>query len=213
MSAQRGRAGDDAPPQGGAHLLSGVLGSLAADAGRERIAVRDLLQVLDGRALGALMFVFAVPNVLPTPPGTSAVLGAPLVFLAAQLALGLRPWLPGFIAERSLPRHEFAALMRRVGPWLALAESLLRPRLAALASAPLRRLVGLVCLVLSIVLVLPVPLGNVLPALAISVLALGVLAHDGLWVAFGLGLAGLSVAVISGVIWAAVRLLAALLGI
>lgn len=213
MSGPPDRAGDDAPAQGAAHLLSAVLGALAADAGRERIAVRDLLQVLDGRALGALMFVFAVPNVLPTPPGTSAVLGAPLVFLAAQLALGLRPWLPGFIAERSLPRHEFAALMRRVGPWLARAESLLRPRLVTLANAPLRNLVGLVCLVLSIVLVLPVPLGNVLPALAISVLALGVLAHDGLWVACGLGLAGASVALISGVIWAAARLVAALLGL
>jgi hypothetical protein len=38
------------------------------------------------------------------PPGTSAFLGAPLLFLAVQLALGRRPWLPRVIAERS--RHD-----------------------------------------------------------------------------------------------------------
>lgn len=202
------------PPAAPGHRLSDVLAGLAADAQRERIAVRDLLQALDGRALGALLFFFAVPNVLPVPPGTSALLGAPLIFLAAQLALGLRPWLPGFIAARSLPRHEFAALLQRLGPWLARAESLLRPRLPALARPPLRNLVGLVCLALALVLVLPVPLGNVLPALAISVLALGVLAHDGLWVACGLVLAAVAGAVVSGVLWglawAALRLLALL---
>jgi hypothetical protein len=204
-------------PPGAAHAerlrpLADVLRALASDARREHVSVRDLLHALGGRAIGALMFIFAVPNVLPVPPGTSALLGAPLVFLAAQLALGRPPWLPGLVARRSLPRREFAALVQRVAPWLVRAESLLRPRWAALSHPPLRNAVGLVCLGLSLVLVLPVPLGNVLPALAISVLALGVLAHDGLWIAAGLALAALAVAVVSGVLWAALKLLAVLAG-
>lgn len=44
-------------------------------------------------------------------------------------------------------------------------------------------------------------------------LAPGGLAHHGLWLASGLCLAWLSVAVISGVFWAAARLLAVLLGV
>lgn len=71
--------------------LSLMLHDLAQDESREHIAVGDLLASLGDRALAALLFVFAVPNVLPVPPGTSAILGAPLIFLAAQLALGLRP--------------------------------------------------------------------------------------------------------------------------
>lgn len=56
----------------------------------ERISVADLLAAMQDRALAALMFIFAVPNVVPVPPGTSAILGAPFIFLAAQLTLGRR---------------------------------------------------------------------------------------------------------------------------
>jgi hypothetical protein len=179
-----------------------MLHALAVDDSRDRIAVSDLLEALGDRALAALLFVFAVPNVLPVPPGTSSILGAPLVFLAAQLAFGRRPWLPALIARRTMPRADFAAVVRRVGPWLARAERLLRPRATGLASPPMEYLVGMVCLLLSIVLVLPVPLGNMLPALAISMLALGILERDGLWILAGLATAALSGVIVSGVVWA-----------
>jgi len=185
--------------------LSVVLYDLAHDNSRERVAVRDLLDALGDRAVAALMFVFAVPNVLPVPPGTSAVLGAPLIFLAAQLAFGLRPWLPAVIASRTMTRADFAALVRRVGPWLARAERLLRPRAMRLALPPMEFAIGLVCLLLAVVLALPIPLGNMLPALAISLLALGILERDGLWVLAGLAAAVASGVVVSGVIYAMVK--------
>ena len=179
--------------------------ALAQDERRERIAVGDLLTALGDRALAALLFVFAAPNVVPVPPGTSAALGAPLVFLAAQLAFGRRPWLPGVIARRALSRADFAALVRRIGPWLARAERLLRPRAMALARPPMEQLIGLVCLLLAVVLVLPVPLGNMLPALAISLLALGILERDGLWILTGLGTAAAAAGVVSGVVFAMIQ--------
>lgn len=185
--------------------LSATLHALAQDERRERIAVSDLLTALGDRALAALLFVFAVPNVLPVPPGTSAILGAPLVFLAAQLAFGRRPWLPSVIASRTMTRADFAALIRRIGPWLARAERLLRPRATRLALPPMEYLVGLVCLLLAVVLVLPIPLGNMLPALAISLLALGILERDGLWILAGLATAVVSAVVVFGVVWAMVE--------
>lgn len=189
----------------GKATLSTMLHALAHDDRRERIAVGDLLAALGDRALAALLFVFAVPNVLPVPPGASTILGAPLVFLAAQLAFGRRPWLPAVIAGRTMPRADFAALVRRIGPWLARAERLLRPRASALALPPMEYLVGLVCLLLAVVLVLPVPLGNMLPALAISLLALGILERDGLWILAGLVAALASAVVVSGVVFAMVK--------
>ena len=80
--------------------LSDVLTAIASDETRERIAIGDLLAAMQERAFGPLMLVFALPNVLPTPPGTSTVLGAPLIFLTAQLALGRNPWLPPLISRR-----------------------------------------------------------------------------------------------------------------
>jgi hypothetical protein len=49
-----------------------------------------------------------------------------------------------------------------------------------------------------VALVLPVPLGDMLPALAISLLAISILAQDGLWPLAGLGTAAVSAIVVSG---------------
>ena len=191
-----------APPS---RALSAVLRALAADTSRERIAIGDLLTALGDRAIGALLFVFAFPNILPTPPGTSTVLGAPLIFLAAQLMFGWRPWLPAVVAKRSMAQADFAGLVRRIAPWLERAERLLRPRWSGLARRPMEHVVGAVCLLLAVILVLPIPLGNVLPALALCLLALGVLERDGLWVLAGLGTAVAAVAVVWGVVFALVK--------
>ncbi|MEY4505618.1 MAG: hypothetical protein RL297_196 [Pseudomonadota bacterium] len=182
--------------------LSVLLFELAHDEQRQRIGVGDLLMVLDDRAIGALLFVFAVPNIFPVPPGVSTMLGTPLIFLSFQLMLGSRPWLPKFIVNRSLQRSDFEALVRRVIPWLVKAERLLRPRYRLLTVAPFENFTGLICLLLAVVLALPIPLGNTLPAFAISVLALGTLEKDGLWVSAGLLAAGIAVFVVYGVVWA-----------
>jgi hypothetical protein len=182
-----------------------VLRALAEDASRDRVTVGDLLHALGDRAIGALLFIFAVPNVLPVPPGTSAVLGAPLVFLAAQLTFGRQPWLPGIISRRSMSRTDFRAMVLRVAPWLERAEKLLQPRVSALALPPAEYAVGLVCLLLAVVLVLPIPLGNMLPAFAISLLALGLLERDGLAIGAGLLAAAASSVVVSGVVFGLIK--------
>jgi hypothetical protein len=191
--------------------LSAVLQQLAAEQGRERVSVRDLFAALGDRALAALLFVFAVPNVIPSPPGLSTVLGVPLLFLSAQMLFGRRAWLPTFVARRSMARDDFEALMSRVLPWLERAEKLLRPRLSVLALPPMEYLVGLVCLALAVILVLPIPLGNIPPAFAIALMALGILERDGIWVLAGLMVTFLSLTVVSGVLVAIVKTVTALM--
>ncbi|MCM5682362.1 exopolysaccharide biosynthesis protein [Schlegelella sp. S2-27] len=190
-------------PQG--RLLSQLLQDVAGDPAREHISVADLLHALRDRALAALIFIFAFPNAIPMPPGTSAIVGAPLLFLTVQLAFGLPPWLPQFIARRSIARRDFERMVRHVVPWLQRAERLLRPRLSALARPPFEHLVGLVCLLLAVILVLPIPLGNMLPALAIAVMSLGILERDGVWVAGGCVIAAAGVALVWGVLAALVK--------
>lgn len=185
--------------------LSDMLRALADDERRERIAVADLLDALGDRALAALLFVFAFPNVLPVPPGTSAILGAPLLFLAAQMAFNMKAWLPAVIARRSMARSDFLTMVERVSPWLERAEKLMKPRLTPLTVGAMESVVGAVCLLLSLAVFLPIPLGNMLPALAICLLAMGILERDGLWVLAGLGTALAAGALVSGVVWAAVK--------
>ena len=188
----------------GADRLSAILTAIAGAQDKERISIGDLLEALRRRALGALMFIFAVPTALPMPPGVSAIVGAPLLFLSAQLMLGMRPWLPRFITDRSLSRVDFERVVSKVTPWLAKAESIMRPRMTFLAGRPAVYVLGFAALVMSIILFLPIPLGNMLPSIAISIMALGLLERDGVWILVGLVTAVASVVVVWGVLWAMV---------
>lgn len=185
--------------------LSDVLETLGATACEGRITVADLLRAAGDRAFGALLFVFAVPNVLPAPPGTSVLLGIPLILLSAQLACGrAAPWLPRVLARRSVDRAVFARVMTHVLPRLRKAERVLRPRWTLLTSRAAERCIGAAAFVLAVVIFLPVPLGNVLPAAAICAMALGILEHDGIGVTLGVVLGAVSGLLVAGTLYAIV---------
>lgn len=185
----------------GADRLSAILKAIAETEGKERISIGDLLETLRRRALGALMFIFAVITALPMPPGVSAVVGAPLVFLTAQLMLGMGAWLPRIITDRSLSRVDFARVVKAAAPWLARAEGIMKPRLEFLAQRPAIHLVGLVAFLMAVILLLPVPGGNMAPSIAICIIALGVLERDGLWIAIGIATAIISTLVLAAIYW------------
>jgi hypothetical protein len=195
---------DDVKPR---QRFSEVLSDLASRP-VPAIGIGDVLNAFGDRAFGALMLLFAAPNVLPLPPGTSAVLGAPLLFITAQLMLGRSTlWMPRFIRERSISREFFTLLTAKLGPILHRAERFLRPRLGALLHPLPERIVGAACLLMAIILFLPIPFGNIPPAFTISAFALGILERDGLatlagWIAtIGslLILAAISSAIIAGI--------------
>jgi hypothetical protein len=180
--------------------LSQILDELAGDVTRARVSLADLVGAMDGRAFGALILIFALPNALPAIPGTSGILGMPLLFLSAQMMLGRPPWLPKFISLRSMPRDDFANLVERINPWLEWADRFTSPRFQILSEPVAQRLIGGFCLLLSIVLALPVPFVNMLPGAALCLIGLGVLEKDGLWMTGGLVLGLLAVLVAAFVI-------------
>ncbi|MEJ8571804.1 exopolysaccharide biosynthesis protein [Microbaculum marinum] len=187
--------------------LSRVLRQITRTAGDGRVSLEDLLVAFGDRAFGALLLLFALPNIVPLPLiGVSTVLGIPMAFVAAQMAAGSRTlWLPGWIGRRSVAAGEFRAVMGPLIPTVARAERLLSPRWLWLTSPGAMRAVGVVCLVLSVILLLPIPFANLLPATAIVVLALGLLQKDGLAVLTGLLIAAIAATVAAGVVYAIVK--------
>lgn len=174
--------------------LSEVLSEIASDASREKITLAELMGLMEGRARAALIFVFAFPNVLPAPPGVSAILGMPLLYLTSQMMMGRIPWLPRQISQRGVSMTSFAALIDRIHPPLTRAERMFRPRWSLLVSHSAERSLGALAFLLSVVVTLPIPLGNILPAFAVCLIALGVLERDGIWASVGavIGLAALA---------------------
>jgi hypothetical protein len=177
--------------------VSEILAALAARKVRQ-VAVGDILEAFGNRAFGALIFVFAAPLVLPMPPGVSAVLGAPLLFVAAQWTVGRRTlWLPRAILGRTMTMGDFRRLIARLEPYLRKLERRLRPRLTFLLNPVGDRLVGAICFLLAIIVFLPIPFGNMLPSLAIAAFGIGAVERDGVAVLVGWLSAALSVLVLT----------------
>lgn len=170
----------------------------------ERVSLNDLRIALGDRAYGALMVIFAAPNLIPVSiPGLSAVLGIPLMLLSAQLMLGQpHPWFPKLLGRRNFAASDFKLVLDRVLPLLARIERVLGPRLGWLTSWSGERFLGFACLVLATVLSLPIPFGNFLPALAILLMALALIEKDGLAYLAGLGVGIASLVIAWGVVLA-----------
>lgn len=142
---------------------------------------------LGATAFGATMFVFAVPNLVPNPPGTSPFLGAPLIFLSLQLLLGRRElWLPAWLRGKPLSQQFLASFTRRIAPAVTRIERLLRPRAGMLVDGSLAtRFIGLAAMPLALLLLLPLPFLHMLPGAAMTCLAAGLATRDGKAVLLG----------------------------
>jgi len=169
--------------------LSAVLLDIAEHA-EARISLEELMQKFGGRAIGALLFVFGLICTLPLPPGATTIFGFPLLLLAPQLVIGASvPWLPERVKQRTLSMVDLKRALPKVIPTLQKVEAISRPRLVILFGAVGERLLGLVCTILAIVLILPIPGGNILPAMAVSALSFALIQRDGLIALFGYTLA------------------------
>ncbi|MDF0603426.1 exopolysaccharide biosynthesis protein [Psychromarinibacter sp. C21-152] len=165
--------------------LSGVLRDLESGLG-PRIALGDLVSGLRDRSFAPLMVLFAVPNVFLYIPGSSVITGLPLMILALQLVAGRSSvWLPRALSDRSVDRASFARIVHYSLPWVERIERLARPRLWPGATASVDRLIGVACLVMALLLFLPIPFANGVPALAIIALGLALSERDGVWLILG----------------------------
>jgi hypothetical protein len=121
------------------------------------------------------------------------------VLLSVQLAIGSRrPWLPHTVRARSPERRAFVRIVESIQPRLRRLERLLKPRLLFLTSTWAERGIGLGCLVAAGLVFLPIPFGNLLPALALCAFGLALMERDGLLVFVGLGTLGFSLIVLGG---------------
>lgn len=180
--------------------MSQVLVELSQKAG-ERITLAEIAAALSDRSFAPLMILFAAPNLLPLPPGSSTIFGIPLILIAAQLLIGRsRVWLPRFLYVRSIDKKTFTAIINKIEPFLKRFERLARPRYWPMPRIVAERVVGLIVLLLAIVLVFPIPFGNLPPAVAIILVSLGLTERDGLWLGCGVLVACASFGIVAGVL-------------
>jgi hypothetical protein len=169
--------------------LSEELADLQLRAGDRAVPLREVIYVLGSRAYLLLVILLSLPFIQPVPlPGLSTPLGLAIVLIALRLSLGQRAWLPMKIQRAKLPAGFFGRVITVTGRLLRFLEPVLRPRWPVLtATRWSNQLHALVILVAALVLLLPLPIpfSNLLPAWAIFLTACGLLERDGLFIGLG----------------------------
>lgn len=166
--------------------ISNVLEDLAARNGAgQDVDLADVLDLTGSRMHGTAIFLLALPDAIPAPiPSLAAVLGIPLVAISGHLAVyGETGGIPRRFATMSVPGRMLDFMARYAVPILSRMERVTRPRFVVLIER--ERLIGLLCLILSLILLLPIPFMNTPPAIALALVAWGLVQKDGVFVAMG----------------------------
>lgn len=187
---------DAAPRRRRARRLSELFAQLARDADGP-VSIAKIRDAMGDRGFAALLVFFAAINMIPLPPGASAFLGLPLLIVSLQMVYGSkRAWLPSFLRDRSISPEAFRSFSGRVVPWLIWIEQMVRPRYWPFWRRRGDRVIGIIALILAIIVTLPIPLGNWLPAFSTALLGLSLVERDGILFAVGSTVAVASIAVV-----------------
>jgi hypothetical protein len=155
----------------------------------ETVTLREVLGLLHGRGYVLLVMLLALPFCTPVPlPGLSTPFGLIITIIGARLAFGAKPWLPARLLDTRLPPAVFAKVFSFTRKIILGFERLLRPRMLWVTSTPKREQlhgIPIVVCALMLLLPLPVPFSNIVPAWGILLIAGGLLERDGAFIIAG----------------------------
>lgn len=183
--------------------LSDVIESLGYG-DNPQLSVAELVSAFGERAFGALILILALMALFPWPPGGKAVFSAPIILLSLELAVQRDTvWLPRWLLKVSVSRDIYRKASAKAIKPIRWVERLSKPRLPMLTGEIADVIVGGVCVLLAVMLALPVPLGDMLPAVTLVIFGLAMSQRDGLAI-----IAGAIGTVVCGIylvlVWAAV---------
>lgn len=149
--------------------------------GTDRISMGDLVDRLGASSFGLLLLLLAIIALIPIPGPMGQVFGAALAFIGVQVTRNARRiWLPQRLRRAHLPVPLLVATIRKFIPLLRWCErGMSRRRMLVLTSGKVRVALGSAVILLAAIIAIPIPLGNLLPALAVMSIALALLERDG----------------------------------
>lgn len=144
----------------------------------------DLIKLFGHRGYGIIIILFALPSALPISvvPGFSFIFGLPIVFVALHLIIGKAElWLPAKLSRKKTSQKNLVQVIKKTLPYLQHVEQFVKPRFDFFSSNTMERCHGLVLLILSLLLLLPIPLSNFIFASLIICFGFGMIERDGIF--------------------------------
>lgn len=161
---------------------------------REAVTMGQAFDRLGQEGLGLALLVLTLPALIPIPGPVGFTFGTLTFFIGLQVLLGAQSlWLPGILRRQTLPTGAMRKVIAASLPWLVRVERHLQEsRLPRLAGPQARTILAAPVMGLAFIIALPIPFGNMAPAIALIAFAVGFLARDGLAIMAGLGLSALA---------------------
>lgn len=164
------------------------LRALSAQLSSDRVTLEEVLTHLGERSTALVLIMFSIPAIVPTP-GVPAgmIFGSALAIVAVQMMSQAPHFqLPSWLAKRSIRSSTIRAFVSSAAKWVSRLETRARPRWPVLTGKNSRKGAAPVVFLMGGLIALPIPFGNVIPGLAVLLLALGLARDDGMIVALGL---------------------------
>jgi hypothetical protein len=144
------------------------------------VSLNQLLNTLGQRSFGVLLLMLSLPAMLPVP-GVVSLFGAVLLLLGAQMLLGLsHPWLPATVSHKQLSQKQLLKMLGHVQKPLRFLQPYIHRRLPGLVRKHGEKLAGLFIIIQALLIIVPLPFTNELPAFCLVLLALAFIQQDGL---------------------------------
>ncbi len=172
-----------------ASRLSDDLRNLAGKASTDSLTLGELMLSLEGRVYTLLLVLLSVPFCQPISlPGLSTPFGVVIALLGLRFALRQKPWLPARLLSLTIPSRHLPAVLRGCAKILHIVEKFLHPRMTWIFAYSFTQfLAGCTIFLCGILLLLPLPIpfSNLLPALTVVLLAASFSERDGAMLAAG----------------------------
>lgn len=155
----------------------------------EKIKFGEIVELLESRGFGSLFMAPALIALLPTGaiPGIPSICGIAIFLIAVQILLGNQhPWIPEKFREITFQREKLVRAIKKIEPATKKLDRWFKPRLSFLTEGFAKRLIALLCAIvgLSMIPLEVIPFAAALPALAVVLLAIGLIANDGVVILF-----------------------------
>jgi hypothetical protein len=154
------------------------------------VTLSMVLELLGKESFLILSAFLTLPFLAPVSiPGVSTVFGAIILLIGISLVLGRPPWLPERFMTHVFPTDKLRTCLSHGLIWVQRLEKISHRRISTLCHGHLMsRVNGLAVVLSSLLLMVPlafIPFSNTFPALAILLLSIGMLQHDGVFILFG----------------------------
>ena len=164
-----------------------TLEELFAGDRKSLLTLDEFLGGLHGRSYAFAIAALNVPNCIPTGiPWLSTITGLPMVFLLVQFFAGREvPRLPALVGRRGLRRGNLQAFLGRARGFIRWLEDAVHARHEWWVNGMPRRALLVAWAANIVILALPIPFDNLLPAWAVMFFCLALVEDDGVMAMLG----------------------------